>query len=292
MAARRVVPPDLMAPGGAVADFQEAHQAARDATTGEHFGFAANLGKVRTGAAAIFEEPRLAHPQIHDSAFVDEVIGDGLDKAGVRLRALVSAVGLGDLVRMRIDVVMALGMAANRVRPVEAGVKPLRAVGCGHLGGEHEAQFVVEGARVLLIIKIAGFPGPIGPAAGEAAEDLAGILFAADAAVFRQFVQDVPVGLLTLQPPGDAFFLDRFRSGGDTRLAQILLGEDVYSHLGPGFRGQYVAGFKEDLPVRAGQAAGPGDKVEFLKGIDVLPGVAAIESQRSSSRSAVSRSVK
>jgi len=35
---------------------------------------------------AIFEQPRLAYPQVHDAALVDEVVLDALDEAGVRLR--------------------------------------------------------------------------------------------------------------------------------------------------------------------------------------------------------------
>src|SRR6266702_1491696 len=64
LAARRVVSPDLMAP-------------------------AAQAREVRAGAGAVLEQARLAHPQVHDPALVDEVVVDRLDKAGVRLRMLV-----------------------------------------------------------------------------------------------------------------------------------------------------------------------------------------------------------
>ena len=62
--------------GGAVADLEERHQAGRLAAAGQLLAFAAQLGEIRAGAGAVFEQARLAHPQVHDAAFVDEVVGD------------------------------------------------------------------------------------------------------------------------------------------------------------------------------------------------------------------------
>ena len=69
---------------GAVADLEEAHQAGRLAAAGELLAFAAQVGEIRAGAGAVLEDARLAHPQVHDAALVDEVVGDRLDEAGVR----------------------------------------------------------------------------------------------------------------------------------------------------------------------------------------------------------------
>ena len=80
--------------GGAVADLEEAHQAGGLAAAGEPLAFAAQPREVRAGAGAVFEQARLAHPQIHDPAFVDEIVGDRLDEAGVRLRMLVGGLRL------------------------------------------------------------------------------------------------------------------------------------------------------------------------------------------------------
>src|SRR3984885_15301985 len=77
-AARRVVPPDLLA-------------------------LAAQQREVRSCAGAIFEQARLPHPKIHDPAFVDEIVGDRLDEAGVRLRMLVGGGRLGQLAGLVID---------------------------------------------------------------------------------------------------------------------------------------------------------------------------------------------
>src|SRR5208282_2761392 len=74
---------------GAVADLEKTHQARRLAAAGQFFALAAQPGEIRAGAGAVFEQARFAHPQIHDAALVDEVVGDRLDEAGVRLRMLV-----------------------------------------------------------------------------------------------------------------------------------------------------------------------------------------------------------
>ena len=72
--------------GRAVADLEEAHQARRLAAARQLLVLAAELGEVGAGAGAVLEEARLAHPQVHDAALVDEIVLDRLDEAGVRLR--------------------------------------------------------------------------------------------------------------------------------------------------------------------------------------------------------------
>ena len=61
--------------GRAVADLEEAHQAGRLAAARELLAFAAQRGEIGAGAGAVFEQARLAHPQVHDAAFVDEIVG-------------------------------------------------------------------------------------------------------------------------------------------------------------------------------------------------------------------------
>jgi hypothetical protein len=60
-----------------------------------------SLREIRAGAGAVFEQARLAHPQIHDAALVDEVVGDRLDEAGVRLRMLVGRLRLRQLAGLK-----------------------------------------------------------------------------------------------------------------------------------------------------------------------------------------------
>src|SRR6516165_10927981 len=78
---------------GAIADSEETHQPRGTPAAGKRFAIAAKLREIRSGAGAVFEDARLAHPEIHDPAFVDEIVGDRLDETGVRLRMLVGAVG-------------------------------------------------------------------------------------------------------------------------------------------------------------------------------------------------------
>src|SRR5437868_14418411 len=80
-----------------------------------------------------------------------------------------------DLAGVGIDEVMPLRRPLDAVGPVQARVEPLRRVGSAHLGGQHVARFIEKSAGVGLAGEIAALPAPIGPAAGEPAEDLAGV---------------------------------------------------------------------------------------------------------------------
>ena len=160
--------------GGAIADLEEAHQARGLAPARERFALAAQVGEVGARARAVLEEPRLAHPEVHDPAVVDEVVLDALDEAGVRLGVLVGRLGLFQIAALVVDVVVTLGRAVDAVGPMQPGVEPLRRVGRGHLERQHGDELVVEGAGVRFSIEVAGLPAPVGPGAGEAVEDLLG----------------------------------------------------------------------------------------------------------------------
>src|SRR6185437_286559 len=84
--------------GRPVADLQKAHQAGRLAAARQALAFTAQAREVGTGARAIFEEARLAHPEVHDAALVDEVVVHALDEAGMRLWVLIGRLGLHQLV--------------------------------------------------------------------------------------------------------------------------------------------------------------------------------------------------
>ena len=219
--------------GGAVADLEEAHQAGRAAAAGKLFAFAAQAGEVRAGAGAVFEQARLAHPEVHDAALVDEVVTHALDEAGVRLRMLVGRLRLGQLAGERIDVIVALAGAIDAVGPVQAGVEPLRRVRRDHLLGQHEAQFVEEGLRVFFRREVVALPAPIGPAAGEAVEHLLGAELADETFGFGEEGQRLGVGHRAPQPGRHGLFLDLLQARGDAGLAEILLGQDVGGDLRP-----------------------------------------------------------
>ena len=112
--------------GRAVADLEETHQAGRLAAAGKAFVFAPQGREIGAGAGPVLEQPGFANPKIHDAAFVDQVVGDALDEAGVRLWALVGGAGLDQATCPVIDVGMALGGAVDAIGPIEAGVEPLR----------------------------------------------------------------------------------------------------------------------------------------------------------------------
>ncbi len=217
----------------AVADLEEAHQARRLAAARQLLVLAAQAREVGARARAVLEQARLTHPQVHDAALVDEIVGDGLDEAGVRLGMLVSRLRLGELAGERVDIEMALARAVDAIGPVQAGVEPLRRVRRGDLSGQHVAHLVVEGLRVLLAVEVLALPAPIGPRAGEAVEHLRGGHLAAVALLFRQFGQRFLVGDRAPQEGGDVVLFNLLQAGGDAGLAEILLRDDVASHLAP-----------------------------------------------------------
>ncbi len=219
--------------GGAVADLEERHQARRLAAAGELLAFAAQLREIGAGARAVLEQARLAHPQVHDAALVDEVVLDALDEAGVRLRVLVGAGRGVNAAGLVVDVEVALRRAVDAVGPVQAGVEPLRRVRRRLLRGQHVAQFVEEGAGVVLGVEIAALPAPVGPGAGETVEDLAGVMLGGGALGRGEFARGFLVGDGAPQPRGDGVLLDPLQLRRHAGLAEILLGEDVGGDLAP-----------------------------------------------------------
>ena len=218
----------------AVADLQERHEAGRAAAARQLLVLAAQQGEVRAGAGAVFEQARLAHPEVHDPALVDEIVGDRLDEAGVRLRMLVGRLRLDELAGLEVDVIMALARPIDAIGPMEAGVEPLRRIGRRHLAREHEAHLVVIGARVLFAVEIAGLPSPIGPGAGEAVEHLLRRNLRAHALVLGERAQRRLVGDRAPQERGNALLLDALHARGDAGFAEIFLRQHVGRDLAPG----------------------------------------------------------
>ena len=143
LAARRVVPPDLMAPAARSPILRKLIRPDERPPPDSRSPLAADVREVRPRSRAVLEQARLAHPQVHDAALVDEVVAHALDEAGVRLGVLVGARRRSHLAAAMVDIVVALGRAVDAVGPVEAGVEPLRGVGRAHLPRQHQAQLVV-----------------------------------------------------------------------------------------------------------------------------------------------------
>ncbi len=222
--------------GGTVADLEEAHQARRLAAARQLLVLAAQRGEIGAGAGAVFEQARLAGPQVHDTAIVDEIVGDGLDEAGMRLRVLIGAGGFGEPAGLEVHVVVALAGAVDAIGPVQAGVEPLRRVGRGLLGREHIGEFVLEGAGVILRVEIAALPAPIGPGAGEPVEHILGGVLAARLGA---------VGGLAPEEFGDALLGNGLQRGGDAGLAEICLRQHIAGDLRP-LLGDFDVGLLED----------------------------------------------
>src|SRR5262249_5182991 len=145
----------------------------------------AQAGKVAAGATAVLEDAGLAHPQIHDAAFVDQIIGDRLDKASVRRWAFISGSRTCHFSRRRLDEPMSLRGAVDAVSPVQSSVEPLWTVRRGQLIGQHVTDFVEERASIDLRREVAAFPAPISPAAGKPAKDLTRVVFLTSARITR-----------------------------------------------------------------------------------------------------------
>ena len=242
--------------GGAVADLEEAHQAGRLAAARQLLAFAAQRGEVGAGAGAVFEQAGLAHPQVHDAAFVDQVVIDALDEAGVRLRMLVGRFRFGQLAGLEIDVVVALARAVDAIGPVQAGVEPLWAIRRADLRRQHVAQLVEEGARVLFRVEIAALPAPVGPGAGQTIDHLLGGMLADRALFLRQRGDGLLVGDRAPQEGGDGVLLDSLQARRHAGLAEIFLRQHVGGDLRPEFRHLDIVELEHHRAVRVADLAG------------------------------------
>ncbi len=249
----------------AVADFQERHQARRAPTARQLLVLAAKRGEIGPRAGAIFEQARLAHPQVHDPALVDEVVGDRLDEAGVRLGMLVGRLRLDELARLKVDVIVALARPIDAIGPMEASVEPLRRIGRRDLAREHEPHFVEIGACVLLVVEEASLPAPIGPGAGEPVEHLPGRNLGAETLALRQRAERGLIGDRAPQEGRNALLLDPLQARRNARFTEIFLRQHVGRNLAPGGRNLDAFERKHDRAVRiANFALGRRERDELI----------------------------
>ncbi len=155
--------------------------------------------------------------------------------------------------RLRIHVIVPLRRPLDAVGPVQAGVEPLRAVGRRHLGGEHVAVLVVESPGVVLAAEVAAFPAPVGPAAGQSAEDLAGVGLLAGAGVARG-------GPASLEPLRHPSLRHPFQLGRDPGPAEVLLGQNIHRHLRPVLRCTQILHLEDGGAVRVDDPRGAGNE--------------------------------
>ncbi len=173
----------------------------------------------------------------------------------MRLRVLVGRQGPGQLTGRVIDVVVALARPIDPVGPVQAGIEPLRRVWRDHLVGEHEAQLVMERPGVLLRREVAALPAPVGPASGEAIEDLLRRCFGSVTLAFRQQGQRRLVGDGAPQPRRNGILFNLRHPRRNTGLAEILLCQDVGRDLAPGLGDLDPVKLEHHRPVRVADLA-------------------------------------
>ncbi len=243
LAARRVVPPDLMAPAARSPIFR------KDISPDDLPP--PDSGSFSPRSAEKFEpvpDPylKMRASRVHRSMMPPSLTRssrDGLDEARVGLRALVGRGGAGHGAGVGVDVVVALGRAGEAVGLVETRVEPLRRVGGGDLGRQHVAQLVVEGLGVSRAVEVAVALAPVPPAAGEAIEDLPGVPLAAENRAPLPVLGRLAVGA-DLGHPG---------------LPEVLLGQDVRRH------GRPALGDGDPLLTEDGRSV----RVLDLRGADV-----------------------
>src|SRR5262249_5382474 len=97
--------------------------------------------------------------------------------------------------------------------------------------------------------EVAAFPAPVGPATGETPEDLPRIDFMPVNRIARR-------GTRALQPGRDALFRHALQLARHTRLAEVLLRQDVHGDLRPRFRRQNVLHLEDGGAVRIDDARG------------------------------------
>ena len=230
---------------GPIADAQERHQTRRGPATGKSLTGAAKIREIGPGPGTILEQARLAHPQIHDAAFIDKVVRHRLDKTGMGLWVFVGIVRLGQAVRRRIYKIMPVGLTRDTIGIMKAGVEPLGRIGSGNLVGEHITQLVMKCLSILSGIEITVLLPPVPPAFGKASEHLARIALTPEY-LLTVLVQLRPALIVILR---------------DARLAKILLSQNINCYLRPVLRRLYIVQLKYYRTIRVPDLRRPFDKI-------------------------------
>ncbi len=249
--------------GGPVTDFEEPHQAGGFATARQRFVGGAQGREIGARAGAVFEQPRLADPKVHDAAIRHQIVFHRLDETGMGLRVLIGGTRTGQLPGFVIDIIVPLPRTVDAVSPMQTGVEPLRAVRRAHLRRQGKAHVIVIGAGVVLRGEITTLPAPIGPSPRQTVEHLFCRGLAAKARVLRQFRQRLFVGNGAPQKRRNALFTDFFQRGRDTGLAEIFLSDDIGCHLRPPRRDFTIIKFKHHGAVRIANLGGGGGEFQL-----------------------------
>ena len=179
---------------------------------------------------------RASRTQVHDAAFVHEVVVDGLNETSVGSGTGIRIGRGGQFFGIGIDIPEALWRAGDPILVGETSVEPLRRIGGRHLAGQHELQFIFEHVGVVRRGEIAFFLTPPAPGFGEAVKDLTRGRFGTEhrRAIVIEDGLAVLIGL------------------GDTRFSEVLRHHDVAGHLGPVSGDLYPTHLENHGPIRVG----------------------------------------
>ena len=216
-----------------VTNFQKAHQSRRSAAARKFFTFATKRREVRASARTILKQTRFAHPQVHDPAFIHQIIRNRLNKASMRLRMLISRFRFGQFASFMVNIMMPLRWAINAISPMQTSVKPLRRIRRTFLRGQHEALLVIKCESIFLSVEIFALPAPISPSPSKAVEHFLCAVLTCRALLQRQMRHCFIISNRAPQPRWNGFFLNALENLGHTGLAEILLRENVCCHLAP-----------------------------------------------------------
>ena len=222
--------------GCPVADLEERHQARTLAPTGQGLALGAQAREIGSGTRTHLEQAGLPDPQVHDSPLVDQVVGHRLDETGMGGGPGVGIGGRDQVAGRLVDVPETLRGPGDPVLVGQAGVEPLRAVGRGHLVGQHVLEFVLERLGIGGAFEVPVGLAPVPPGLGQAVEHVLGRVLGSQPRVAVS-VDDRCAAVVDL---------------GDAGLAEVFGDDDVGGYLRPGGRNFDVLHLEDDRPVRVG----------------------------------------
>jgi hypothetical protein len=237
-AARRVVPPDLIAPAARSPIFSQLISPL-DLPPPDSGSFSARrlLKFVPVPEPYLKRRASRTHRSMMPPSF-DQVVLDGLDEARVRLGVGVGVLGELELAGLVVGDPVALRRAVDAVGPVQPGVEPLRAVGRAHLVRQHVRQLVVERLRRPSAVEVA----VLSP---QCRQQPARRWITCLAALLGPGA-DIVVGSRVESADGHR---SRRPSSADARLAEVLGDHDVGRELRPGLGHLRVGHLEDDRAV-------------------------------------------
>jgi len=230
---------------------EKTHQARRTAAATQLLPARTEVGVVGTRTTAKLEDPRLTNGEIKNPPLVDQIVTDRLDKTSMGLGSPISILRLLYLTAPGINIKVALGRAGSAVCKIEPRIEPLRRVGSGHLLEHHKGHLIIKSRRIVRRIEVTVVFTPILPAARHAVHNLSNRMLTAGYRI-----------ALTVGHGRSLFIIE-----GNTGFTEILLRQNISSHLRPLLRHLDIVHFKDLRAIRIPQNRGAESIVETVKNI-------------------------